>query len=317
MSLKNVFDAMKKEGYIVKDLDMYLLSVVGNSGEDRAIDVNAPSQVGACLRARYYARTGETRDPNSISSRSQRIFDNGTKVHERLQEYLKDSGKLLMDELPVHNEEHNIQGHTDGLFVITPAESKSKKVFAGQYQNLFAKEVGVLEIKSINDRGFKELKDAKPEHKMQGLVYLYCLETRRQYLKDTYATLEDFLEDKYVRWENYESLYQHLKDGSHYTRVEKIHHQCSLHDVLDNILYRLEKPIETVVFLYENKNDQELKEFSVTSTSAESKQSIEDILKEYDALNTCVECSKIPDREGKSKSDGICRWCDYKIACWN
>lgn len=317
MSLKNVFDAIKKEGHIVKDLDMYLLTMVNKSGADRAIDVNAPSQVGACLRARYYARTGETRDPNCISSRSQRIFDNGTKVHERLQEYLKDSGKLLMDELPVHEENYNIQGHTDGLFVIEPFEPKRKKAFISCYANCFAKEVGVLEIKSINDRGFKELKDAKPEHKMQGLVYLFCLESRRQFLKDTYANLADFLEDAMGRHENYRKLYQHLKDGDRHTREQKIDHQCYLHDVLDNILYRLEKPITTVVFLYENKNDQELKEFSVTSTSAESKQLIKDILAEYATLNECVQCSKIPEREGRSKSDGVCRWCDFKIACWN
>lgn len=50
MSLNSIFNAMKKEGYIIKDLDLYLLSLNGEDN-DRAIDVNAPSQIGSCPRA--------------------------------------------------------------------------------------------------------------------------------------------------------------------------------------------------------------------------------------------------------------------------
>ena len=45
MALKSVFNAMKREGYIIKDLDLYLLSL-NEEDNDRAIDVNAPSQSG-------------------------------------------------------------------------------------------------------------------------------------------------------------------------------------------------------------------------------------------------------------------------------
>lgn len=125
MALKNLFDAMKNEGYVIKDLDLYLAKKANEADENRAIDVNAPSQVGRCPRERYYARTQCVQaDPNSISPRSQRIFDNGTGVHERLQGYLKDMGILLMDELPVHNVEYNIQGHTDGVLALTPLNER-------------------------------------------------------------------------------------------------------------------------------------------------------------------------------------------------
>ena len=45
-------------------------------------------------------------------------------------------------------------------------------------------EVAILEIKSINDNQFSQLRDAKEEHKRQGLIYLYCAEERRKYLPD-------------------------------------------------------------------------------------------------------------------------------------
>ena len=73
MALKAVFSAMKREGYIVKDLELYLLGL-NATDEDRAIDVNAPSQAGVCMRARYYARTGAPKDGASIDARTRRIF---------------------------------------------------------------------------------------------------------------------------------------------------------------------------------------------------------------------------------------------------
>ena len=98
MALKSVFNAMKREGYVIKDLDLYLLSLNGEDN-DRAIDVNAPSQIGGCLRSRYYSRTRASRDTNAVDARTRRIFDNGTKTHERLQQYLEEQGMLLMEYL--------------------------------------------------------------------------------------------------------------------------------------------------------------------------------------------------------------------------
>lgn len=124
---------------MVKPLELYLLSLSATDS-DRAINVNAPSAIGTCLRSRYYTRTNAESDPYSVDARTRRIFDNGSGVHERLQTYLKDVGILLMDEVPVLNETHNIQGHTDGILKLSD------------------KELGVLEIKSINSKGFNELK---------------------------------------------------------------------------------------------------------------------------------------------------------------
>ena len=298
MALKAVFSAMKREGYIVKDLDLYLLSL-NATDEDRAIDVNAPSQAGTCMRARYYARTGAPRDYGSVDARTRRIFDNGTKTHERLQEYLLKQGMLLMDEVPVHNYEYNIQGHTDGVL------------------KLSASERGILEIKSINSNGFASLKGAKEEHRKQGLIYIFCLEERRKYLQNAYKTKEAFNKSKSKRMREYAELYQHLKDGKKFTREEKIQFQCELHDKMDSILYETRVPITKAVFLYENKDTQDLKEFTVSMTEASSKTVLAEVLGEYAELNDYVENEELPERCAKNKSDPACRWCSFKTECWN
>lgn len=298
MALKAVFSAMKREGYIIKDLDLYLLGL-NATDEDRAIDVNAPSQAGVCMRARYYARTGAPRDVASVDARTRRIFDNGTKTHERLQEYLLKQGMLLMDEVPVHNYEYNIQGHTDGVL------------------KLSASERGILEIKSINSNGFSSLKGAKEEHRRQGLVYIFCLEERRKYLQATYKTRASFDKSLGKRMKEYAKLYQHLKDGSKHTREEKIEFQCELHAKMDSILYDTRVPITKVVFLYENKDTQDLKEYTVSMSEASSKNILAEVLGEFEELNKYVERGIIPSRCAKCKSDPACRWCSFKTECWN
>ena len=299
MAFKDMFMSMDKSNrtYVTGALDLYLTKQA-NKPNDRAVNVNAPSQAGKCQRANFYMRTQVDND-GSIDPRTQRIFDNGTYTHERLQAYMLDMGLLICDEVPLINEEYNIQGHTDGILDIGNDE------------------IAVLEIKSINDRGFTILKDAKDEHKQQGLIYLYCLEERRKYLRNKYKTKEDFLsiESEEERIAYFKSRYQHMKDGSKYTREEKIQNEVDLNLIADDILYDTEKPITKVVFLYENKNNQELKEF-VVERNVTTENILTDLLNGYKHLNKCVEDNKLPDREGTSKSCNTCRWCDYQNECW-
>lgn len=289
-----MFQAMKKEGYITAPLDRYLFTQA-NKPNDRAVNVNAPSQAGKCNRANYYMRM-QIESDGSIDPRTQRIFDNGTYTHERLQAYLMDMELLHMDEVPLINDEYNIQGHTDGFI------------------NL-GDEVAILEIKSINDNQFSQLKDAKEEHKKQGLIYLYCAEERRLWLHENYETPEDFnrsLEDRRMYFAKH---YQHMKDGSKYTREEKIRNEVDLNILADNILFYTDKPIIKVIFLYENKNNQELKEY-VVERNLTTEPILEQVLSDYDYLNRCCIDEEVPPREGTSKSCNTCRWCGYKNECW-
>ena len=294
MALKDMFQAMKKEGYVTAPLDRYLFEQA-NKPNDRAINVNAPSQAGKCNRANYYMRKQFTSD-GGIDPRTQRIFDNGTGVHERLQAYLIDMGLLAMDEVPLINDPYNIQGHTDGFLEL-------------------GDEIAILEIKSINDNQFSQLKDAKDDHKKQGLVYLFCAEERRQFLHRTYKTEEEFNASYETRAGYFRFHYQHMKDGSKFTREEKIENEVALNMLSDNILFHTDKPVSKVIFLYENKNNQELKEF-VLERNIASEPILTEVLKDYEELNRCCEDNVLPEREGTSKSCPICRWCNYKTECW-
>lgn len=295
MSLSNLFNSMKQEGYIIRPLDFYL-EKQANADNDRAVDVNAPSQAGQCMRHNYYMRKIYQSD-GSIEPRTQRIFDNGTYTHERLQTYLLDMNLLICDEVPLLNEDYNIQGHTDGFLDIADDE------------------IAILEIKSINDNQFSKLKDAKEEHKKQGLVYLFCAEERRLHLRETYKTLDDFYNSEEERAEYYRSKYQHMKGGRKFSREEKIEHEVDLNLICDDILYRTEKPVSKVVFLYENKNNQELKEYVVERNTV-TEHILTGVLNEYTALNEYCEEDEVPPREGTSKSCQTCHWCDFKLECW-
>ena len=294
MALKEMFQAMKKEGYVTAPLDRFLFEQA-NKPNDRAVNVNAPSQAGKCNRANYYMRKQYDSD-GSIDPRTQRIFDNGTYTHERLQSYLLEMELLLMDEVPLINDPYNIQGHTDGFLNLND-------------------EVAILEIKSINDNQFGQLKDAKEEHKCQGLIYLYCAEDRRIWLHETYKTEEEFNASYDERYKYFEEHYQHMVGGRKFTREQKIENEVMLNMLSDNILFHTDKPITKVVFLYENKNNQELKEF-VVERNLTTEPILLEVLERYEILNKCCENDELPDREGTSKSCNICRWCSYKNECY-
>lgn len=285
---------MKKEGYVTAPLDRYLFEQA-NRPNDRAVNVNAPSQAGKCNRANFYMRK-QVEGDGSIDPRTQRIFDNGTYTHERLQSYLIEMELLLMDEVPIINEEYNIQGHTDGFLDLSD-------------------EVAILEIKSINDNQYGQLRDAKEEHKKQGLIYLFCAEERRLWLHEHYKTTEEFNASYKERYAYFESKYQHMSGGRKFTREQKIKNEVMLNMLSDNILFYTDKPITKVVFLYENKNNQELKEF-VVERNMSSEPILTEVLDDYKYLNKCCEEETLPPREGTSKSCNTCRWCSYKNECW-
>lgn len=294
MSLKNMFQSMKKEGMVTAPLDRFLFEQA-NKPNDRAINVNAPSQAGRCNRANYYMRMQEESD-GVIDPRTQRIFDNGTYTHERIQNYLIEMELLEMEEVPLINEKYNIQGHTDGFLNIDG-------------------EIVILEIKSINDNQFTQLKDAKEEHKKQGLVYLYCAEERRLYLKNKYKSVKEFNKSYLERYGYFEKFYQHLKDGRKFSREEKIKNEVELNLLSDNLLFYTDTPVNKVCFLYENKNNQELKEF-ILERNMITESILDSVLKDYSFLNKCCLEKKVPPREGTGKSCNMCRWCNYKDLCY-
>jgi hypothetical protein len=95
-------------------------------------------------------------DAARFEGRVYRIFDNGHFVHSRLQAYLEKTGVLLEAEVSIEDKELEIVGRCDGIIQLGDKE-------------------GVLEIKSINTRGFDNLKKPKREHIGQLNVYMHCV----------------------------------------------------------------------------------------------------------------------------------------------
>lgn len=269
----------RSNGLLIPAIETFLMQK--EVGTDRGHGWNSPSGVGGCPRQIYFSRLGYVPNVTYNEPRLQRIFDNGTYTHIRLQEYLLGNGVLLDDEAPLFNAEHMIMGTTDGLL-------------------LDGDGIAVLEIKSINSNGFKNLVDAKDEHKMQAGIYLYCLnELRKEILRGGRENLEKIYLEK---------ISSFLEGGSRFTKEEKVARQMESFKKTLDLLEKYPKPITRVYFLYENKDTQELKEFCVERDEA----SIQKALEKFDFLNNCVGNLIIPEAE---KTTYICNSCRFKKHC--
>lgn len=293
MALTNLFKTLKQPQGLSKMIDQHLILQGEKEADgDRKNETNSPSSALGCVRRNYYQRQGLDKEP--IEPRVRRIFDNGHGMHERIQGYLLDMGVLLMDEVPLVNNEYEIQGHTDGIMSIT----KNPKV------------VEILEIKSINDRGFTALKEAKKEHRAQAGTYIFCTEEHRKMLQKKYPTFKEFKKSELYRRVRYAQRYQHLKAGSKYTREEKIAFKVKQHITMDNILYNVVKPVTKAIVIYESKDTQELKDFEITWDD----ELMEEVLERFDLSNHFWKVKKLPPRECQKKTDG--KWCPYVNECF-
>jgi len=118
-----------------------------------------PSLLGSsCDRHLYLAYRGLL--PSAIiASHTRRIFDNGSYLEERMTSYFEKMGVLEDREVRLACDDPPISGRAD--FILThPIHSKI-----------------VVELKSINDKGFNNLRGKpKKEHMVQIQLYLHLLQ---------------------------------------------------------------------------------------------------------------------------------------------
>ena len=118
-------------------------------------DIFYPSMLGnLCDRYLYLAYNGKLGD-QVIGAKTARIFDHGGSLEVRMKKYFERTGIFLASEQSVRVNNPPISGRYDFL--------------------LKHEEYGrvILELKSINDKGFKALIDIpKPEHLIQLQIYL-------------------------------------------------------------------------------------------------------------------------------------------------
>lgn len=277
-NLKAINKVAPKNDFLVPAIENVLKNKV--AGKDRNHGWNSPSGVSNCCRLTYFMRKGVEADYKANEPRLQRIFDNGTCVHLRLQNYLLKSGVLLDDEAPLFNSEYKIMGTTDGLL-------------------LDGNTLAVLEIKSINAYGFNALKDAKDEHKLQASIYLFCLNELR---KDILRGKRKELENAYL-----EKLNSFLVGDKHNTKAEKVEKQFKSFCKTLDLLEKYPKPLKKVIFLYESKDTQELKEFCFTDIMGV----LNEALKKFSYLNDCVETNTVPPMEKSFNCNG----CRFREVC--
>jgi CRISPR/Cas system-associated exonuclease Cas4 (RecB family) len=164
-----------------------------------------------CGREMYYGITNADKEGN-WEPRMRRILDTGSAIHAQLQGYLnavaaRTEGESFIPEADIDPDKNkianllDISGHTDGIYEIL---AKAFRIRIG------------VEIKSINDAGYKKTSGPHPEHLMQGTVYQKCLDLPVMVFIYYNKNDSSILEFPHVydprRWNAIEKKLNHIRD---------------------------------------------------------------------------------------------------------
>lgn len=210
------------EQLLVEKIDIQLQS--RNTPAFKKMGYFRPSQTNQCARFWYYMFDGVEVTPR-FSSITYRIFDNGHAVHDRLYKYLRESGLLVAEEIPVQWDDPPIQGTADGII------------------NLHGHRL--IELKSISAEGFayREVSQ-KPtdDHFRQAQIYMKCLNLDSGFLiyenKNNQRILplfierdDDFLDKLFKKYKKIHLNYLNGQIPDHpYKKTSKNCASCDLKD---------------------------------------------------------------------------------------
>lgn len=141
------------ERWLLKALDDHLEKDASEPGRPRGGVFYASSLGNPCDRFLFLHYKGLLEE-EKIRSQLRRIFDHGNVTQTRYEKYFKEMGIFLQSEVPVSLSSPPIHGRADIMLKLPESP---------RY---------VVELKTINDNGFKELSAPKPEHEIQLQVYL-------------------------------------------------------------------------------------------------------------------------------------------------
>lgn len=161
-----------------------------------------PSSVGRCKRQVAYQMLGYPgAEP---AGRNLLIMDNGTYFHERMESTFKKMGILIAPELKLIHDDLRISGRSDAIvwnwLKTGPVEDdKDIELFASDGELVYAgpqSDVLIVELKSINSKGYDKLPKTMPkkEHRMQLQLYMYLTGIRQGVV---YYENKDTQEQKY------------------------------------------------------------------------------------------------------------------------
>lgn len=325
ISLDTVFQNIRSaEEVIVPYIDEALLSL----NEDEAYrdvqygakyipGIHASQVAGErCVRRLYWVATRRYMEienweeyvkiSNFIGAQLRRIFENGSDVHTRIQRYLTISGKHLLGTY-----RHYCKGFFDKATPYGLLKIPFKNVMKGDVSLDFGMTADQFLSKAIED----EFTCVKCGEQLQKKTALYYEETSflipELHLSgkvDGVLQLEDgskaLLEIKSINRDNFQSLLTPLPK-----HIEQTH------------IYMLALGLDKVVFLYECKDNQVLKEYVIPRN--------EEIIKEYksvfslvaDAISTNTLPAKIDagkefEENNRKTYPSECTDCEYRVLCW-
>lgn len=145
--------------------------------ESRGTGCFHPSEISTeanlCHRKLYFQKANVRKDvtfvPFTADNKMQRLCDLGTLKHLYVQENLQRRGILIDMETPVRDPSIGIDGKADGEVAFYGSDDLGE----------FYDEDMILEVKTINEYGFKALRKPKPEHIKQASLYGGVLKYKR------------------------------------------------------------------------------------------------------------------------------------------
>jgi CRISPR/Cas system-associated exonuclease Cas4 (RecB family) len=230
-----------------------------------------PSSSGKCSRAIVYQMLGYEQE--EFDGRTLLIFENGNGMHNRIEHVLGQTGLLIAPEFSFEMPEWRISGRSDAIIHnFLPHETSDR---------IIRLEEPIFEL----DEEGNPIRD-KDGHKTKvgdKLVY-------EGPDNDIMIVELKSISDK----------------GFNYLRGKpKEEH------VLQLTLYMYLTGIRAGMLLYENKNNQELKEFYVDYDIEMARRIVGQII----YVNEFVDKEELPPREYE-ETDFQCRYCSYKKYCW-
>ena len=172
-----------------------------------------PSSLGnPCDRFLYLHYRGLL-PAQEIPAKLQRIFDHGNVAQTRFEEYFSQLRLYRSREVRAYIDSPPIHGRADILLEIPDI---------GEY---------LVEVKTINDRGFGELKEAKMEHSVQLQIYLNILDVDRGcvlYENKNNQEIKIFRQDKQVSM--WKSLIRRCNAMMKMTTLPSLESVVGIHD---------------------------------------------------------------------------------------
>lgn len=281
--LKEYQKSLKSRGRLLPLAEMQLIKSQQMRNAFRDTQHLHPSELSKkhwCPRASYYTITGEVKKEERLTFSRLNVFEEGHAIHHKWQTLLWKAGVLSGDwdcetcdhtwaatapntcpscggvrlryrEVPVHNAEYRILGHSDGKVVDKQGTA-------------------LVEVKSV---GVGTVRFEKPKLFADYSSGMLTIDGLWQNIKQPFAS--------------------HVRQGN---------------------LYLFCTGIEEIVFIYEWKPTQEVKEFTVRY----NEEIVKPILDGCKRVIECLSENVAPERPdwAESKDCTGCKYCPYQKACW-